>query len=85
MFKRHGRWRSESAKDGYVNDTVERSLYVSKGFRYKGTCPVLCVSMLCCCHGVHQVNANTNVGHWVGWVAITMQVGDLIRLCVKYI
>ena len=30
MFKRHGRWRSESAKDGYVKDSVERRLSVSK-------------------------------------------------------
>ena len=45
-FKKHGRWRSESAKDGYVNDSG--------------------------CHGVHQANAGTNVGHRVGWVAITM-------------
>ena len=30
MFKRHGRWRSESAKDGYVKDSVVRRLSVSK-------------------------------------------------------
>ena len=30
LFKRHGRWRSESAKDGYVKDSVERRLDVSK-------------------------------------------------------
>ena len=30
LFKRHGRWRSESAKDGYVIDSVERRLSVSK-------------------------------------------------------
>ena len=24
-FKKHGRWRSESAKDGYVNYSVERN------------------------------------------------------------
>ena len=30
LFKRHGRWRSESAKDGYVKDSVERRLSVSK-------------------------------------------------------
>ena len=28
LFKRHGRWRSESAKDGYVKDSVERWLSV---------------------------------------------------------
>ena len=31
LFKRHGRWRSETAKDGYVKDSVERRLTVSKG------------------------------------------------------
>ena len=31
LFKRHGRWRSESAKDGYVKDSEEKRLSVSKG------------------------------------------------------
>ena len=30
LFKRHGRWTSESAKDGYVKDSVESRLEVSK-------------------------------------------------------
>ena len=30
-FKRHGRWRSESAKDGYVKDSEDSRLKVSKG------------------------------------------------------
>ena len=29
MFKRHGRWRLENAKDGYVEDSSESSLAVS--------------------------------------------------------
>ena len=29
-FKRHGRWRSESAKDGYVEDAVALRRAVSK-------------------------------------------------------
>ena len=29
LFKRHGRWRSESAKDGYVKDSVSSLLSVS--------------------------------------------------------
>ena len=29
MFKRHGRWLSESAKDGYIKDSVEDRLKVS--------------------------------------------------------
>ena len=31
LFKRHGRWKSESAKDGYVKDSLVRHLKVSKG------------------------------------------------------
>ncbi|XP_062621025.1 uncharacterized protein LOC134282644 [Saccostrea cucullata] len=30
LFKRHGRWRSESAKDGYVKDPLTERLSVSK-------------------------------------------------------
>ena len=30
LFKRHGGWKSESAKDGYVKDSVESRLEVSK-------------------------------------------------------
>lgn len=29
-FKRHGRWKSENAKDGYVKDTLESRLEVSR-------------------------------------------------------
>ena len=29
LFKRHGRWWSENAKDGYVEDTLEKRLSVS--------------------------------------------------------
>ena len=30
LFKRHGRWLSENAKDGYVKDSLESRLSVSK-------------------------------------------------------
>jgi hypothetical protein len=30
LFKRHGRWRSENAKDGYVKDSFNDLLFVSK-------------------------------------------------------
>ena len=30
LFKRHGRWASESAKDGYVQDSLFSRLSVSK-------------------------------------------------------
>lgn len=30
MFKRHGRWRSENAKDGYVKDSLKERLMVSQ-------------------------------------------------------
>ena len=30
LFKRHGRWASESARDGYVQDSLSSRLLVSK-------------------------------------------------------
>jgi integrase len=30
LFKRHGRWKSENAKDGYISDSLEAKLSVSK-------------------------------------------------------
>lgn len=30
LFKKHGRWRSESAKDGYVKENLEQHLIVTK-------------------------------------------------------
>ena len=30
LFKRHERWRSENAKDGYIKDSVEEILRVSQ-------------------------------------------------------
>ena len=30
LFKRHGRWRSENAKDGYVKDSLTSRLSVTK-------------------------------------------------------
>lgn len=30
LFKAHGRWRSETAKDGYIQDNIEKVLSVSK-------------------------------------------------------
>ena len=30
IFKRHGCWKSENAKDGYVQDTLENRLSVTK-------------------------------------------------------
>ena len=32
MFKRHGRWKSENAKDGYIKDTLKERFSVSKSF-----------------------------------------------------
>ena len=31
LFTRHGHWKSESAKDDYVKDSLDRRLKVSKG------------------------------------------------------
>ena len=30
VFKRHGQWKSENAKDGYIKDFLEKQLSVSK-------------------------------------------------------
>ena len=30
VFKRHGRWKTDGAKDGYIEDSVEKKLGVSK-------------------------------------------------------
>jgi len=30
LFKRHGHWKSENAKDGYIDDAVERRLFVTR-------------------------------------------------------
>ena len=33
LWKRHGRWKSEKAKDGYVEDSLEHRLLVSKSLK----------------------------------------------------
>ena len=33
LFKRHGRWRSESAKDGYVKDSMSSLMSVSQSLQ----------------------------------------------------
>ena len=43
LFKRHGRWKSENAKDGYVKDSIENRLQVS---RKLGLCLII-HSFLC--------------------------------------
>ena len=30
VFKKHGHWKSENAKDGYVEDSLEQGLSVTK-------------------------------------------------------
>ena len=30
LFKAHGRWKSEHAKDGYIAEDLEKRLFVSK-------------------------------------------------------
>ena len=37
FFKRHGRWRSENAKDGYVKDSLDERLKVSRNLGLAGT------------------------------------------------
>ena len=34
LFKRHGRWKTDRAKDGYIKDNLESLLSVSKKFAY---------------------------------------------------
>ena len=36
FFKRHGRWRSENAKDGYVKDSLDERLKVSRNLGLAG-------------------------------------------------
>ena len=31
LFKRHGRWKSDKVKDGYIEDSTDRHLSVSLG------------------------------------------------------
>ena len=31
LFKKHGRWRSDSAKDGYIKENLQQKLLVTKG------------------------------------------------------
>ena len=31
LFKRHGRWKLENAKDGYIEDSTDRRLSISQG------------------------------------------------------
>ena len=37
FFKRHGRWRSENAKDGYVKDSLQERLKVSRNIGLSDT------------------------------------------------
>ena len=48
LFKRHGRWKSENAKDGYVKDNMESRLAVSKslGLYLLTGYSLLCYSMV---------------------------------------
>ena len=63
LFKRHGRWTSESAEDGYIKSSIERRLQVSKQL---AATPVLCVSMwLCVCVCVCVVACTMNFNQFV--------------------
>lgn len=37
FFKRHGRWKSENAKDGYVKDSLDERLKVSHNLGLAGS------------------------------------------------
>ena len=47
LFKRHGRWKSESAKDGYIKDSMEKRSVPAAGHIAQG--PVLCVFYVVVC------------------------------------
>ena len=49
MFKQHGRWRSENAKDGYVKDSLKDRLSVSQ---HLGLRPL----SLCLCRPIPNYN-----------------------------
>jgi hypothetical protein len=34
LFKKHGRWKSDSAKDGYVKKSISNRMTVSKHIAY---------------------------------------------------
>ena len=44
IFKRHGQWKSENAKDGYVKDNLESRFEVSRNI---GLYLKICYSFLC--------------------------------------
>ena len=34
-MKRHGRWRSDTAKDGYVDDSLEKKFFITKKLKMR--------------------------------------------------
>ena len=44
LFKRQGRWKSDTAKDGCVEDAVEGRLKVTQDLGIQSHAPVLCIS-----------------------------------------
>ena len=56
LFKRHGRWKSESAKDGYVKDSAQRRLEISKSLAYYNSTLSLYIYVVVCLFvaGVHN-------------------------------
>ena len=49
LFKRHGRWKSENAKDGYVEDLLSERLAVSQKLGLKRRSSVYCCSLCLNC------------------------------------
>ena len=37
LFKKHGRWKSDKVKDGYIHESIETKLIVTKKFRLLDT------------------------------------------------
>ena len=85
MFKRHGRWRSENAKDGYVRDSLSSRLQVSES----RPCPkVIFSSVFLCylhCH-VTQLNIDESLTWGVQGIGkcVPMHALALYERCVFY-
>lgn len=53
LFKKHGRWKSEDAKDGYIEDSLDAQLSVSRQIGLWHLCTFLqlyvCIVLFCRC------------------------------------
>ena len=66
LFRRHDRWKSEVAKDGYIEDSLEVRLSVSRGCHEFWCCLIYCYFMLnfSLCHPRYHYSLNFLVCQW---------------------